>query len=283
MAHSIGDCLQSLVSQGADEVVVVDGNSTDGTSQIVDRFSLVHLYDERKGVPAARNIATNNARGEYLVIIDADQRIPQGFLSALAYVLDSCHYDAIFCKEIWLGGSVWAQAQQASWLTVEMLRKESIYWPRILKKTLVTKAGGYDENMKGFEDFDLWNRIRRLNPKIFGSNLIIYSDASSASPLTALKRGIYSYVSVARYITKYPSEWLAAVTIAPIGIILDFAIGLFVAMHLKSVRLGVATFIVRGAMSIGRFFGMLLDTPLGRIFQRSQGIRGIARIPIRGK
>ena len=75
----IAQTLNSVLSQTYKniEVIVVDDGSHDGTTQIVeaimrrdDRVTLLH--QSNSGVAAARNLAIEKSRGEYIAPIDAD-------------------------------------------------------------------------------------------------------------------------------------------------------------------------------------------------------------------
>lgn len=277
MVGTIGRCLRSLV--GEDEVVVTDGNSIDGTSQVIDGFPVVHLYDDGMGLPAARNIGVKACTGDYVVIVDADQWVPRRFNKRLKELLAKEEYDTVQCREVWTGNSIWAEAQQASWFEVATLREDWVYWPRVLRRTLIFKAGGYDENFKGFEDLDLWNRIKKFNPRVCKTDLVIFSDASDLSVFAAFKRGIYSHVSLALYISRHPSEWQKVLSVAPIGLFIDMIMGLRIALRSRSIKLAVAALALRMAMSLGRFVGVFLGTPIGRAFTRLRTVREVARIP----
>lgn len=77
-AATIGSCLQAIVGQqwdGSDlEIIVVDNGSTDGTLQkITDEFPSVRLLQESKpGVSHARNLAIQEAQGDWIAFTDAD-------------------------------------------------------------------------------------------------------------------------------------------------------------------------------------------------------------------
>jgi len=58
------------------EVVVVDDGSTDEVSSVASRYDEVHLIrQDNRGLAAARNMGLAEARGEYLVFLDSDDRL----------------------------------------------------------------------------------------------------------------------------------------------------------------------------------------------------------------
>src|SRR5712692_10490728 len=73
---TIEQCLTSLFSldypRSKYEVVVVDGGSTDGTLQILRKFPVSIVIEERKCRGIARNVAIKNCKGEIIAFIDAD-------------------------------------------------------------------------------------------------------------------------------------------------------------------------------------------------------------------
>lgn len=75
----IGACLEALSRQSrpADEIIVVDNNSTDQTAAIVSSFKNVRLITEhQQGMAHARNAGYNAARGDIIARTDADCRPP---------------------------------------------------------------------------------------------------------------------------------------------------------------------------------------------------------------
>jgi glycosyltransferase involved in cell wall biosynthesis len=75
------------------EVVFVDDGSTDDTKQILTEKGWLkrvrYVYQENKGLPAARNIGIKNAQGQYISLLDIDDRPLPDRLARLVSYLES--------------------------------------------------------------------------------------------------------------------------------------------------------------------------------------------------
>lgn len=72
------------------EVIVVDGNSKDKTTQKINEFqgklNSLNVYTlEKNNVSKQRNFGASKAKGKYILFIDADSRLPEYFLTGVAY------------------------------------------------------------------------------------------------------------------------------------------------------------------------------------------------------
>ena len=72
--HNIADCLASLV--WADELLVLDSFSTDRTVAIALGYTDRVFQREFKSFPTQRNAALELARGDWILFVDADERVP---------------------------------------------------------------------------------------------------------------------------------------------------------------------------------------------------------------
>ena len=88
----LADALQSIAHQthAPSEVIVVDGQSTDGTAQIAQAFPGVrYLLQPDLGIANARNLAIAAATGDFIVFLDADDTWTTGKLAIqMAYMLE---------------------------------------------------------------------------------------------------------------------------------------------------------------------------------------------------
>jgi glucosyl-dolichyl phosphate glucuronosyltransferase len=77
------------------EVLVVDNNSSDQTSEVVEDFSrrypgrFRYLFEPRQGLSQARNAGVNAARGDILAFTDDDVTFESGWLQSLTSELET--------------------------------------------------------------------------------------------------------------------------------------------------------------------------------------------------
>lgn len=90
VAPYLEDCVDSLLVQSfADfEVLLVDDGSTDGSGAICDALAekdmrVVTCHQKNGGVCSARNRGIDNARGEFIVFVDADDLVTEEYLEHL--------------------------------------------------------------------------------------------------------------------------------------------------------------------------------------------------------
>lgn len=99
---SIAQSLKSVLSQKYDdfEVVIVDDGSTDGSVGVVEAMndSRIRLIKQENGGPSkARNTGVKNAKGEWIVFLDADDEFLPGALTVFHNLSESHQEIELFC------------------------------------------------------------------------------------------------------------------------------------------------------------------------------------------
>ena len=85
----IEDCLESVFSQTISdiEIICIDDGSTDGSLQILEKYSdlgkIKLIKQENSGVSTARNKGIDIAEGKYLYFMDADDIITSDYIQGL--------------------------------------------------------------------------------------------------------------------------------------------------------------------------------------------------------
>ena len=97
---SIAQSLKSVLSQEYDdfEVVIVDDGSTDGSVGVVEAMNdpRIRLIKQENGGPSkARNTGVKNAKGEWILFLDADDEMLPGALEYFAKNINK-HNDTSF-------------------------------------------------------------------------------------------------------------------------------------------------------------------------------------------
>jgi len=97
----IKNTINSVLSQTYDkfEIIVLNDGSTDGSEAVVrsikdDRIRIIN--QENRGVSAARNTAIQNAKYEYVCLLDADDKWTSDFLQEISELLTEFHKHKIF-------------------------------------------------------------------------------------------------------------------------------------------------------------------------------------------
>ena len=89
---TIKRCLESVFEQkNVDyEVIVVDDGSTDKTSEILKNTSMANcrvLRTKNNGAASARNVGIDNAKGDYICFVDADDIVSPHYLEQMLMLL----------------------------------------------------------------------------------------------------------------------------------------------------------------------------------------------------
>ncbi len=69
------------------EIIVVNNNSSDHTQDSIDRMHIKSLFQPIQGCGPARQMAQENASGDYILLADADCLYPQGWIEEMMSVL----------------------------------------------------------------------------------------------------------------------------------------------------------------------------------------------------
>ncbi len=143
------------------EVLVVDDGSSE--AQARQLFGAWRRRDARLlrlpsvGVSAARNLAIEQARGEFILPLDADDRIAPRYLERAVQLLEREPSVGIVECEAEMFGDASGPWKRPPFRMPHYLLGNTIAPAALFRKADFERTPGYNPNMvHGWEDFDLW-------------------------------------------------------------------------------------------------------------------------------
>ena len=133
-AHHVADCLRSV--DFADEWIVVDAGSTDATREIAERFGArVTVTTDWPGFGAQKNRALAQARGRWVLSIDADERVSDALAASIrrAIAADTSGQEAHASSQDAGAGAVGYELSRLSSFCGQWMRHGDWYPDRVLR------------------------------------------------------------------------------------------------------------------------------------------------------
>jgi glycosyltransferase involved in cell wall biosynthesis len=204
VAAYVGETIASALAQDeVTEVIVVDDGSTDDTVAIVRAVADPRLHlmtNDSAGVSSARNLGARHASGDWLVFLDADDRLRPGAVAALLaaarraprVVLVYGDYNTIDSEGRQIGrrellkgrrkpsGDVLARLTSGNFIVnggIALIRAEAF-----------RAVGGFDVSLRYCEDWHCWCRLAAIGEFAFAPQLLLDYRLHTANTMNAALR-----------------------------------------------------------------------------------------------
>ncbi len=144
------------------ELIIVDDGSSDaatlGILAALRKRGYYVLEKPNGGLSSARNAAIAEARGSYILPLDADNRLRPHFVKAAVELLDQEPGVAVVYGDRQLFGASTELILVPDYDLSKMLGGNYVDACALFRRILWEEIGGYDEEMCGFEDWEFWIR-----------------------------------------------------------------------------------------------------------------------------
>lgn len=175
--HFLGEAIQSVLEQTLSdfEILVIDDGSTDNTSQVAQSYSdkrLKYIYQQNRGLSGARNTGIRNSVGKYISYLDSDDLFLAEKLALLTEELEN-KPDLAFVagqaipidekgRQVGKTFDTPPPEDTRNLLLGNPLHVGSV----LLCRTWQERVGYFDENLRSYEDWDMWLRLARAGCKM---------------------------------------------------------------------------------------------------------------------
>ena len=163
-AHHLGQLLSDIQRQSLrpDEVIVVDAGSCDATVRIAEQSPTKILHGEPP-VARGRNLGGYSAKGDLIVFLDADIRLPETFFENFVSEVERRRLDIACPRYLPYDSTPTIRAIHAFWDVVLRVFERTLPSGAghciALKSKLFWESRGFDPSLK-FDDIEL---VRRLS------------------------------------------------------------------------------------------------------------------------
>lgn len=206
--------INSVINQTykAYEIIIVNDGSTDDTGKIVEElqhnFPFIYYYEyfPNKGANYARNLGVKKSTGNFIAFLDDDDEWLEDKLEMQLKIFEeNTNIDLVYTgvNNIYIDDNITYVSLPKKYEDVanEILLHNIISTTSTVcvKKSVLLKVGGFDENLPALQDYELWIRICQ-NYKIYGIRepLINYYNKRKVS--RQISSNTENYVKAIHYI-----------------------------------------------------------------------------------
>lgn len=174
--RQVTQAVESVLNQSLKqfELIVVDDGSTDGTADRLKalfgpKFRLIR--QNQAGVSSARNNGAGQSSGSFLAFLDSDDIWHRDKLKIqIDFHQQNPRLQLSQTEETWIRHGKFVNPHKKHRKPAGYIFPQSLHLCTVspssvlIKKTLFETVGGFDEQLKACEDYDLWLRITPSNP-----------------------------------------------------------------------------------------------------------------------
>lgn len=230
--ETVKKTLDSIMSQTRkpDEIIVVDGNSKDGTIEIVKQYPIKLVTESGLGFGHARNLGVKNAEGDIILFIDSDCYADEKWIEKILPHFSEPKIAGVTGQtKLWNTNHGVARFLACVGGRMDMPTKQRFVkiaptMNLAIRRNIVLEVGGFDESLFRGEDTELTYKVTKRHKILYEPEAVIWFKGSSALRV-ASKKCVNHFIGVGQLFAEYGFNKLFVRFSLPIrGIILILAI-----------------------------------------------------------
>jgi len=210
----IRETIESALAQSQEvgELIVVDDGSADNTRAIVGEFGdprVKLLVNDRRGVSAARNLGARSATSEWLMFLDADDRLKSGAIGKLARAA-ALAPEAVAVyggyvrideagRTVGMRRLLRSRAKPSGQILSRLAAGNFIVngGVMIVRSTAFAAVGGFDEGLRYCEDWHCWCRLAAIGEFKFVPEIVLDYRVHSTNTMSTTRSSLGDYLPAA--------------------------------------------------------------------------------------
>lgn len=202
----LDECLDSIIKQsyGQLEIILVDDGSSDGSGAIADKYAKLDsrikvIHKDNGGLSEARNTGLEMSNGEWIVFVDADDRIHPQMIELLYQTAKETESELVWC--------LFTEFDNQSDKLTQTTKQNLVLNKNCYQEMTNIEASGYFYKLGKMSEFMVaWNKIYKRNlffdeknlirypvGKIFEDGYTTYQLVYKAAKVTRLEIPLYDY------------------------------------------------------------------------------------------
>lgn len=216
MGQYLTEALDSVIMQTYSDwiCIVVDDGSTDNSAEIAKDYCrkdtrIQYHRQNNMGLSVARNNGINACKSEYILPLDSDDKLAPTYLEQTINEFLKNQSLKVVYTNCQLFGSVNHILMLPDYSFRSLLQRNLITATAIYHRNDFEKTSGYDETIKGWEDWDFWlslldkgSQVKKIEDVLFFYRQKEGSMGSNISVDPELKSSLRNYI-YHKHIVKY--------------------------------------------------------------------------------
>lgn len=185
----LAEALDSVIAQTYSnwECIIVDDGSTDDSANVANKYvtadeRIHYLYQQNAGPSAARNNGVRNSHGKYILFLDGDNKLENYYAEyGVKYMENHPECTLFHGRAKTFGGTeIIKKWHYTSYR--DLLRFNSIDCCAMIRRSDFDRVGGFDEDMRGYEDWEFFIRLLYKKDVVHQDERILFYYRVGANP-----------------------------------------------------------------------------------------------------